>query len=218
MFIADATARALENVAARERELTGVFPQMQSLPPAGEYFITRDETGRQLFTRSDALFLRDGTMTDANGREILGFRTPGSALSPLRADPVDLALGITAEAQINADGTVSYARQTIDPRNGERRLQYTSLGRLAVARFPAGTRLTAGDGSYSAAPAGVAPHIGVPGDGNFAPLGQEPPGARNGDLDLGLQRLQEAYLALDALRAASTAQGSVQKTAMDLLK
>jgi len=218
MLIADATARALESVASRERDLARVFPQMQSLTPPDAYFVTRDETGRLLFTRNDSLFLRDGTLTDANGREILGYRTAGSALSPLRADPVDLSLGVTANAQIGPDGAVTYARQAIDPRSGERRLQYVSLGRLAVARFPAGTRLPAGEGLYSAAPAGVAPHIGVPGDGNFAPLASPLKQSREGDLDLGLQRLQEAYLALDALRAASSAQGSVQKTAMDLLK
>jgi len=218
MLIADATARALENVAARERDLAGVFPQMQSLTSPDAYFVTRDGAGRLLFTRSDSLLLRDGTLTDANGREILGYRTPGSALSPLRADPVDIALGVTANTQIGPDGAVSYARQTIDPRSGERQLQYVSLGRLAVARFPAGTRLPAGEGSYSAAPAGVAPHIGTPGDGNFASLASPSTQSRDGDLDSGLQRLQEAYLALDALRAASTAQGSVQKTTMDLLK
>src|SRR5437588_784522 len=92
MLIADATARALENVSARERDLAGVFPQMQMLTPPDAYFVARDENGRLLFTRSDSLFLRTGTLTDANGREILGYRTPGSALSPLRADPVDLAL------------------------------------------------------------------------------------------------------------------------------
>jgi hypothetical protein len=37
-------------------------------------------------------------------------------------------------------------------------------------------------------------------------------------MDLGLQRLQEAYLALDAIRAAGQAQNAVQKMAMDLLK
>src|SRR5437588_142726 len=121
MLIADATAHALENIAARERNLAGVFPQMQSLTPPDAFFVTRDEAGRLLFTRCDALFLRDGTLTDANGREILGYRAPGSALSPLRADAVDLALGVTANAQVGPDGAVSYGRQTIDPRSGERR-------------------------------------------------------------------------------------------------
>ena len=218
MLIADSTARALENVAARERDLAGAFPQMPASVSPDAYFVMRDDTGRLLFTRSDSLFLQNGTLTDGNGGEILGYKTPGAALAPLRADPVDLALGITGDAQIGSDGTVSYTRQTIDPRSGERRVQDVSLGRLAVARFPAGTRLSATDGSYSVAPAGVVPHVGVPGDGNFAPLGSPVPESRNGDLDVGLQRLQEAYLALDALRAANAAQGSVQKTTMELLK
>jgi hypothetical protein len=63
----------------------------------------------------------------------------------------------------------------------------------------------------------VVPHIGTARDGNFEslrPFARESSGI---NLDLSLQRLEDAYLALDAIRAAGKAQGSVQKTAMDLL-
>ncbi len=229
MLIADSTARAFENVAAREHDLLRALPAADTqfargesapLPceaPPDTYFLTRDESGRRLFLRG-SVFVSGGNVTDANGRPILGYKTPEGALEPLRADSVDASLGFAQEAQIGSDGTVSYARGTIDPVTGNRRLQYVSIGRLALARFPAGTRLAETDSSYVAAPAGIAPHVGVPGDGSFAPLQSFLQTTPDGELDSGLQRLQEAYLALDALRAAGAAQSTLQKTAMDLLK
>jgi hypothetical protein len=107
---------------------------------------------------------------------------------------------------------------TVDPRTGARELQRIAVGRIALARFAAGTRLQPVDAAHAAAPAGILPHTGMPGDGNFPALSASAPAERTTELDLGLQRLQEAYLALDALRAADKAQGSVEKTAMDLLK
>jgi hypothetical protein len=38
------------------------------------------------------------------------------------------------------------------------------------------------------------------------------------DIDASLTKLRQAYIALDALRAARSADGSLAKTAMDLLK
>lgn len=229
MLISDSTARALENVAARERELLRTLPaenstlgdplaaQIPCQAPPGAYFITRDEGGRRLFMRSSGLYLNGANLTDGNGRPILGYASREGALQPLRTDPVDASLGLAQNVRTGSDGTVSYDRSTIDPATGDRTFQHLTIGRLALARFPAGTRLDGVD-SYAAAPAGVAPHIGVPGDGGFAPLQSLSQTARNGDLDSGLVRLQEAYLALDALRAAGAAQGNVQKTVMDLLK
>lgn len=229
MLISDSTARALENVAARERELLHTLPagnsplgdpyaaQIPCEAPQGTYFITRDEGGRSLFLRSSGLYLNGANLTDGNGRGILGYTSPEGALQPLRVDPVDASLGLAQNARVGSDGTVTYDRSTIDPATGGRTLQRLTIGRLAVARFPAGTRLS-GDDSYAAAPAGIVPYIGAPGDGGFAPLQTRSQGDRNSDLDSGLARLQEAYLALDALRAAGAAQGSVQKTVMDLLK
>jgi len=229
MLISDSTARALENVAARERDVLRSLPaenstaadpygtQIACEAPSGAYFITRDESGRRLFVRCSALYLNGADLTDGNGHPILGYASPGAALQPLRVDPVDVSLGLTQNARAGSDGTVTYDRSIIDPATGDRTFQHLTIGRLALARFPAGTRLS-GDDSYASAPAGIAPHVGVPGDGAFAPLRSPLQMARSVDLDSGLVRLQEAYLALDALRAAGAAQGNVQKTVMDLLK
>ncbi len=228
MLISDSTARALENVAARERDLLRTLPaqsaaggpyatQIPYEAPPGAYFITRDESGRRLFTRCSEFSLSGANLSDGNGRPLLGYTSPDAALQPLRTDPVDASLGLAQNVRAGADGTVTYDRATIDPATGDRIVQHLTIGRLALARFPAGTSLSADD-SYAAAPAGIAPHVGVPGEGGFAPLQSLFQAERNGALDSGLVRLQEAYLALDALRAAGAAQGSVQKTAMDLLK
>jgi len=229
MLISDSTARALENVAAREREVLRTLPAANSnlrdpyaaqIPceaPQDAYFITRDEGGRRLFMRCSGLYLNGANLTDGNGHPVLGYANPEGALQPLRVDPVDASLGLAQNARVASDGTVTYDRSIIDPATGDRSFQHLTIGRLALARFPAGTRL-GGEDSYAPAPAGIAPHVGGPGDGAFAPLQLLPQTDRNGDLDSGLARLQEAYLALDALRAAGAAQGNVQKTVMDLLK
>ena len=220
MLIGDSTARALDAIAAREREVLNIFPQTDSLersgqlhcePPPGCYFIAREENGVRTFLRPSALYFSGGVLTDGNGRPILGYTAPTAALSPLRTEPVDSALGWAGEAHIGSDGVVGYDRSVIDPLSGDRHAQYVTIGRLAVARFPAGTKVT------GAPPQGIEPHLGVPGEGGFAALNtaQKP---FDRELDDGLQRLQEAYLSLDALRAAGDAQGSVQKTTMDLLK
>lgn len=226
MLISDSTARALDNIAARERDVIQTlapFPDLQSDDPApatlppDTYFVTRTNSGERSFTRAGSFSFRDGTLIDGSGLSVLGYRSQGSALEPLAIDPIDLALGLPQDPKIQADGTVTYGRNTIDPQSGARELQRITLGRLATARFPAGTRLSSLDEAHVGAPPGISPHIGAPGDGTFAPLeaGLRVRGAY--ELESGLQRLQEAYLALDALRAAGAAQGGLQKTAMDLL-
>jgi flagellar hook protein FlgE len=239
MLISNATMRALDDIAVRERDVLQAYspgataqrgdvakPQtaqpsldpLSVVPPADSYFITSDDRGRLLFSRDGGFALHDGTLVDAQGRAILGYARDGAPLSPLQADSVDVALGYMKSARIEADGTVTYERATIDPRTGLRELQRAAMGTLALARFAPGTQLQAIDSQHAAAPAGIAPHIGRAGDGNFGavtPFARESSGI---DIDAGLQRLQEAYLALDAIRAAGKAQGSVEKTAMDLLK
>lgn len=239
MLISGATARALEDISVRERDVLeayapGAIPQrgdvakpaalqqvsdpLSVAPPDGSYFVTSDDRGRMLFTRDGSFSLHDGTLVDVQGRPMLGYARDGSPLEPLRADPVDVALGFARTARIEADGTVTYERSTVDPRSGRRELQRQVLGRLALARFAPGTKLPAVDPQHVAAPLGVVPHIGRAGDGNFGtvtPFARESSGV---DVDAGLQRLQEAYLALDAIRAAGKAQRGVEKTTMDLLK
>jgi flagellar basal body rod protein FlgG len=239
MLISNSTMRALNDIGARERDVlqaftSGASPERTDVaqpagasftldplsvtPPADAYFITSDEKGPLLFTRDGAFALRDGALVDGAGRPVLGYCSAQSTLAPIRANAVDTAMGLTSGARIEADGSVTYERTTIDPRTAEREVQRATMGGIALARFPAGTKLPMSDPQHFTVPAGIAPHIGRAMDGNF---GAVTPFARTKsgvDLDLGLQRLQEAYLALEAIRAAGKAQGSVDKTAMDLLK
>jgi flagellar basal body rod protein FlgG len=239
MLISTSTMRALDDVAARERDALQAFapgatPErndvarpstpaftldaLSAMPPADAYFVTRDHRGRVLFTRDGVFSIQDGVLVDQARHPILGFTGDASSLTELRADPVDTALGFPANARIEPDGLVTYERTTVDPRTGRREPQRATMGRIALARFAPATKLQAIDAEHAAAPPGIEPHIGRPGDGNFAPIA---PLARAGsgiDLDLSLQRLQEAYLALEAIRAADQSQRSVEKTAMELLK
>lgn len=239
MLISNAVTRAMDEVAVRERDVLqayapGAMPERGDVAktaafvpaldpfsvaaPDGAYLITSDDRARMLFTRDGTLSIRNGTVVDSQGRAMLGYSADGSPLEPLTVDPVDAALGFAASARIEPDGSVTYERATIDPRTGRRDVQRTSAGRLALARFAPGTKLQAVDAQHAAAPLGIMPHIGRAGDGNFGaitPFAREESGI---DIDAGLQRLEEAYLALDAIRAAGAAQGAVAKTTMDLLK
>lgn len=132
--------------------------------PEEAYFIAADDTGRTTYTRNGAFTLRDGRLSDADGRAIVGARAPGEALAPLRLDPVDEALGRVRDARLERDGTLTYRRETVDPRSGAREEQRVVIGRVALARFPAGTRLESSDGSHGSAPPGIAPQIGMAGD------------------------------------------------------
>lgn len=237
MLISDATAHAFETVASRQRDVMRAFtpgatperkdvaaaPQvtytqdpLSATAPPGAFFVSRGD-GRLLFSRDGSLSFREGVLVDGAGRAMLGYTSAGSALAELKIDRVDSALGLAASARIEADGSVVYDRVVIDPANAKKETQHVSIGKLALARFPAGTKPQSFDATHDAAPPGVVPHLGMPGDANFAPL--RPHSRESGSIsfDGSLQRLEEAYLSLDALRAAAKAQGSVQKTAMDLL-
>lgn len=240
MSVNPATANALEYIAQRASDVYRAYtPGAQALhpdvaaqgtraqaipdplaiaPPAGTYLVSNDWHGRTCYTQNGNLHLANGTLTGSDGRPVLGFTNANATLSELRIDPVDFALGRAANVRIDADGSVVYSRTSIDPQTGGREEERVSIGRIALARFPAGTKLTQRDADSAVAPAGVVPHIGRPSDGNFdevAPMHETPSGV---DLDLSLQRLNDAYMALDALLAAHKAQGSLGRTAMDLLK
>ena len=186
--------------------------------PDGAYFLTTDERGRLCYTRDGSFSLNDGALAGGNGRAMLGYTSAHGAPEALRVDAIDGALGRANGARVDADGTLAYDRDVIDPRSGERRAERVVVGHLALARFPAATNLVAVDANHVAAPPGTTPHVGRPGDGNF---GRLTPFARERsrvDLDESLRRLKDAYLAFDALQAAHKAQGHLGKTAMDLLK
>jgi hypothetical protein len=92
------------------------------------------------------------------------------------------------------------------------------VGRLALARLPAGTLAERAGATHVVPPHGVTPVVGRPADGTFAALTTFARDLGRLDLAAGLQRLQEAYLSFDALLSARHARGDVDKTTMDLVK
>jgi len=239
MMVSPSTMRVLDDIAQREQELRDAFtpgataqhgdaagppavePDLGPLsvaPPTDAYFIARDERGRQMFSQDGVFHVHDDTLVDRNGQPVLGYQGGDGRLAPIRVDPVDAALGRTSDLRIEQDGQVCYERTSIDPKNGETDRLRVVAGRIALARFSAATRLQPIDGTRSVAPPGVGPHIGAPADGNFAPLATHMHERSRIDVLAGIDRLQDAYMAFDALRAAHGAQGRVEKIAMDLLK
>jgi len=205
------------------RKTSPLLPDGRALAtsaPPGTYFIVEAE-GRALYTRDGDLRFVDGTLRTAGGATVLGRPLAGgssTSLIPLRVDPVDATLRQAREPRIEPDGLVTFSQSTIDPRTGVRREERLALGRVALAAFPAGTQPVRIDANRVAAPAGVVPRVGVPGDRTFGALRIHVRELGRLDLEAGLRKLQEAYLALDALRAAHQAHGELEKGAMDLLK
>jgi flagellar basal body rod protein FlgG len=186
--------------------------------PDGTYFVVNDSPGHVAYTRDGAFALRDGRLVTADGAPVFGIRAPGAELTELRGDPVDVALGRIGQPHIEPDGGFVYQRNTIDPRSGARSVQRVVIGRIALARFPAGTRLDQSDPNRSVAPPGETPQVGLAGDGSFAHLATMQREHSRVDLNESLARLDDAYLAFDALAAAEAAKGRLGKTVMDLLK
>ncbi len=207
-----------DDVAAPSSSSSFTLDPLCVVAPEGAYFVTADSNGSTAYTRDGAFAIRDGRLVDAAGRRLLGTSEPGGRQRELRVDAVDAALGRVDGARVAADGTFEYRRTTVDPRSGMRESQRVVVGRLVLARFPAGTRLDASDGSHAAAPAGVSPEIGRPADGSFAPLLPMQRERSRVELDESLARLKEAYVAFEAIQAAQAARARLGKTAMDLLK
>ncbi|GAC1500823.1 MAG: hypothetical protein NVS1B14_04950 [Vulcanimicrobiaceae bacterium] len=191
---------------------------MTAAAPAGAYFVGSDARGRQTYTRAGSFRLRDNAVVDGTGNVLLGYASAHAGLGPLRADPLDVALGRTADLVLGADGTISYQRNAVDPKTGARTPAHVVIGRVALARFPAATRLQPVDATHVIGPAGSIPHIGRPGDSNFGALAAHREEQSQVDLNAGIERLQEAYIAFDALRAVHGAHGKLEKAAMDLVK
>lgn len=191
------------------------------VPPPGAWIVTRASDGTRSYERDGTLELGDGVLRTRDGAEVLGYPrgdARGAVPVPLRVAPVDAALGRASEARIEPDGTVAYARTTIDPRSGARSLERVTLGKVALARFPAGTHPQRLDAAHVSAPPGVAPHLGTPGDGTFGPLATFSRDAGSVDLAASVEKLNEAYRAFEAIGAAVRTQSSVIKTTVDLVK
>lgn len=200
--------------------LASADPLSVAAPP-NAWFVTRDASGARAFTRDGDLTVADGVLRTRDGAEILGFPggdARGAVPVPLRIPPTDRALGRGADARIEADGTITYTRASIEPRTGARTVERVTIGTVALARFPAGTAPVRVDATRAQAPPGVVPHVGTPADGTFpaVAVGRRDAGAI--DIDLGLQRLDDAYLAFEAIAAAQKARAGVDKAALDLVK
>ena len=215
MLINAATQASFDLIAARSADVRATFAPIPKAgdfsnvsPPGNDYFITTDERGQTSYTRDGRFSLTRGAVVGENLRPVLGFRSEGGPLCELHVDPVDDALGRVGNVRVGADGAVRYDRTSIDPRSGTRETQTVTIGCVALARFPAGTRL----------PSETPPHIGRANDGNFGAIGPSRRETSDDALDRSLDRLHDAYMAFDALQAAHKAQGHAGKTAMDLVK
>lgn len=209
---------AFDDAASPKAASRAVLDPLSVVPPHDAYFVTTDDRGRTAYTQNGAFSIVDGAIAGSNGRAIMGFTAADGTLRELQIDPVDAALKRASDVAISADGSVSYTRSAFDPRSGARENERVVVGTVALARFPAATKLSLADVERSLPPAGVAPHVGRPNDGNFAALIPMHRGGSHIDLERSLSKLSDAYLAFDALQAAHKAQGAAGKTAMDLLK
>jgi flagellar basal body rod protein FlgG len=206
-------------------DVNGTLPPLPSddplsaAAPPGAWFVTLDERGARTYTRAGAFHIgADGTLQTVDGARVLGTASGANVVTPLRLPEPDRTLGRTADVHVEDDGVLAYTRTSIDPRTRERTTERAVVGRIALARFPAGGNPQRLDATHFGAVAGVVPHLGAPADGSFAALATRARDAGNVDIDTGLQRLSEAYVAFSALEAANKAQGAGAKVVMDLLK
>jgi flagellar basal body rod protein FlgG len=238
-----APADALARIAARAQDLRDAYrPGAQpldgdvrvpprSLPahdplsvvlPPDAWLVTQDADGRRAYGRDGALHVADdGTLRTSDDRPVLGY-PGGSARAalpvPLRVPDTDRVLGRTGDLHVDADGTLAYTRLAVDPRTATRVNERVTLGRIALARFPAGTQPLRRDGVEVGAPPGVTPHLGTPADGTFGALVPFRRDAGSVDLLDGVTRLNEAYRAFEALGAVVRTRTGMQKTTLDLVK
>jgi flagellar basal body rod protein FlgG len=207
------------DVAAPRAPLPSTDPLSVVAPP-GAWFVTAAADGTRTYTRAGTFHLGDdGVLRAPDGGAVLGSAgEDGGAPEPLRIATADRLLGRAAGLRVAADGTVAYARTAIDPRTRARTNEAVVVGRIALARFPAGSAPQRVDATRFSGVPGVLPHVGVPADGAFPPLTTAARDAGNVDLDASLQKLTEAYVAFSAMQAAHKAQGDGNKVVMDLLK
>jgi flagellar basal body rod protein FlgG len=224
-----ATARALADIAARASDVLHAYDPsyvplfgdaltkgavlgdadpLAVVAPDGDYFIVDDPSGKRRYTRDGAFRFVDGRLRNEEG-DVLGFPPHGTVPQALCGDPVDVALGRPLDVRIEADGSVTYTRSVTDPRTMQRVAQRVVIGTLALARFPAGTNPL-----HST----VNPHLGRPGSPGFGTLTTRARAIGSVDMNLGLAKLQEAYLAFNALQAAEKARRGLDRGAMDLVK
>jgi flagellar basal body rod protein FlgG len=206
------------DVASAPRPLPATDPLSVVAPP-GTWFVAQNERGERTYTRAGAFHIAaNGTLQTIDGAPVLGTTNGAATLQSLALPEPDRTLGRCDDVHVEDDGTVAYSRTTIDPRTRERTPERVVVGRVALARFPAGGAPQRIDATHFRAVAGVVPHYGAPAAGGFAPLMTHARDTGGIDLDTGLQRLSDAYVAFSALQQAYRASGESTKVAMDLLK
>lgn len=189
--------------------------------PPNAYFALQNAGGGRSFTRDGSFHIERDRLVAADGAAVLGFAggdARGIVPAPLALPANDVALGRCADVRIESDGTLAYTRTSIDPRTHERSVERVAAGKLALARFPAGTQPNALDGVRVSAPSGIPPHVGTPADGTFAGIATYARDVGGVDIEASLTKLSEAYLAFAALHAAQKAHMSADKVALDLVK
>ena len=209
---------AASDVASRAQIVRDDDPLSVALPE-GAFALTSGPGGEIRYGRAGAFAFSDGRLVAGDGSPALGFPLGSrTSLVPLRIDPYDAATGGVARPRIEADGTIVYDRTAIDPRTGARRSERVAVGRLALARFPAGTQPERIDAMHVRPPAGVAAQLGVPGEGGFGALATRARDLGRVDVVVALDKMKEAYVAFEALRAAKHGRDGTVRTAMDLVK
>ncbi len=205
---------------SRRRPEVAADPLSVSAPP-NAFFVVTQPDGTRAFTRDGSFTLDGGVLRTTDGSAVLGYPggdARGNVPAPLQLPSRDNVLGRCENARLESDGTLSYSRTTVDPRTAERSVERITAGKIALARFPAGTQpIRLGDARVGA-PQGIPPHIGTPADGTFAGVATYARDVGSIDVDASLEKLAEAYRAFSALHAAGQARGGVERTAMDLLK
>jgi hypothetical protein len=239
-MISRATADALARVAERAAEMRHAYeagfepaePSAASsevapartldplsvVAPGGAYFVVGGAGGARLTRDGGFALAPNGKLHAHDGSAVLGFARDGAPLAPLRIDAVDAALGRARDVRLERDGSLSYVRTALDPRTGTRRNERLIAGRLALAAMPAGTGALHEDATHAAPPPGTTATYGRPGEGAFAFLTTHARDRGRLDPIAGVRRLQEAYVALEALHAAGYAGDSLDRAALDLVK
>lgn len=189
-----------------------------ALPP--ETYLVAGDSKKPAFTRDGALSLRDGALVDGSGTPVLGFPAGDSSGVPreLRIDKNDALLERAQDVRIEPDGVFGYARTIVDPKTLQAQVERVVVGRIALARFPAGTKLERLDSTHARPPANVVPVLGTPNDGHFSAVFPQRRAIGRLDADTAIVRLQDAYLALRALGALERTKNGVIRGALDLVK
>ena len=142
------------------RGAVGSANPLAAVAPDGTYFVVGSTDRPRAYTRDGELRFAGGGLEQRDGTPVLGFATgtPRAALEPLRADPIDVALGRVRNAHVDADGAVAYTRATVDPRSGA---HLTTLLPLDKARNAERVRrvLAMPTAHQSQRPVGIAPHL-----------------------------------------------------------